>query len=249
MPAVTNPDAQSPGPRPERGRGEPTSPRPQPHRRSGTRHGSASDRGVNAPPPESPSWSPSVPHTMPELLPDCPARFSFPPARVRETHFFDEPGDVRDPDAGGRNEIAVLSQVVRTALDRLTHAQREIAARQGQPLGTVKTRMRSALERLRQALRPLVDAPGEIRAPPPERVYPLWFARPGQAPLTGGAFQVSRQGKALVPVRIPAAPPTRCARLRSPGSPPRRAPAHRAALARSARPCSPLGPSEKRLER
>ena len=38
----------------------------------------------------------------------------------------------------------------------------------------------------------------------PERVYQLWFARPGQAPVTGGTFQVSRQGEALVPVRIPA---------------------------------------------
>lgn len=41
-----------------------------------------------------------------------------------------------------------------------------------------------------------------LRPLPSERVYQLWFARPGQAPVTGGAFRVDQRGTALALVRI-----------------------------------------------
>lgn len=39
---------------------------------------------------------------------------------------------------------------------------------------------------------------------PPDRVYQLWFARPGQPTVTGGAFRVDARGRAVVAVVIPA---------------------------------------------
>lgn len=38
---------------------------------------------------------------------------------------------------------------------------------------------------------------------PPDRVYQLWFARPGQPTETGGAFRVDAQGKAVAQVTVP----------------------------------------------
>jgi anti-sigma-K factor RskA len=39
---------------------------------------------------------------------------------------------------------------------------------------------------------------------PPERTYQLWFARPGQPTVTGGAFRVDGRGETVAPVAIPA---------------------------------------------
>lgn len=39
---------------------------------------------------------------------------------------------------------------------------------------------------------------------PPGRIYQLWFARPGQPTITGGAFRVNDNGAALATVIIPA---------------------------------------------
>jgi len=39
---------------------------------------------------------------------------------------------------------------------------------------------------------------------PPDRVYQLWFARPGHPTLTGGAFRVDERGQAVAAVSIPA---------------------------------------------
>jgi len=69
-------------------------------------------------------------------------------------------------------EQSETSAIVRRSLDELPAAQRrvielayfggfsqsEIAAQLSEPLGTVKTRMRTAMEKLRQALRPVIEA-------------------------------------------------------------------------------------------
>jgi anti-sigma-K factor RskA len=37
----------------------------------------------------------------------------------------------------------------------------------------------------------------------PDRVYQLWFARPGEAPITGGPFRVNVRGEAIASVALP----------------------------------------------
>ena len=87
-------------------------------------------------------------------------------ARLREA----APLDVRQPDAAAPADEVALRQAVGQALAGLSALQREaielayyngltqteIAARLGEPLGTIKSRTREAMERLRRLLGPLV---------------------------------------------------------------------------------------------
>lgn len=90
-------------------------------------------------------------------------------ARRREQLFADEAAEIGAPDNAFERQL--LHEVVRVALQALTPAQREvvamaffaglthaeIAARTSLPLGTVKTRMRTAFARLRRELAPAVS--------------------------------------------------------------------------------------------
>jgi RNA polymerase sigma-70 factor (ECF subfamily) len=77
--------------------------------------------------------------------------------------------------AGPESDDVVIRHTVTQALEGLSAAQREaielayyggltqneIARRLAQPLGTIKSRTREALERLRTLLEPIIDSPGK----------------------------------------------------------------------------------------
>ena len=97
-------------------------------------------------------------------------------ARLREQERLPSGAHAGEPAHPGTADAVVLRRTVTDALERLSGAQREaielayyggltqaeIARHLGQPLGTIKSRTREAMERLRSLLEPRIGRTGKI---------------------------------------------------------------------------------------
>ena len=101
-------------------------------------------------------------------------------ARLREQERLPSGAHAGEPAHPGTADAVVLRRAVTDALERLSGAQREaielayyggltqaeIARHLGQPLGTIKSRTREAMERLRSLLEPRIGRTGKIGTTP-----------------------------------------------------------------------------------
>ena len=100
--------------------------------------------------------------------------------RLREQERLPSGAHAGEPAHPGTADAVVLRRAVTDALERLSGAQREaielayyggltqaeIARHLGQPLGTIKSRTREAMERLRSLLEPRIGRTGKIGTTP-----------------------------------------------------------------------------------